>query len=112
MKGGVNHDALVAKVVQIGFVFVNADGKVLGVQPYDIGGKFASGATNEEVPTNCATMNGKWQPDGTFVYSDPDSAVSGRVARIVTTVLEVDWVDGTAWPSPNPPKTGDVLSAG
>jgi hypothetical protein len=107
----VNHDARIAKLVRAAFAFVNADGKVLGVQAYDIRGRFASGLPFDEVPTNCATMNGTWQLDGTFQYTDPQTGVSGRVARIVTSPLEVDFVDGTSWQSANPPKAGDVLGS-
>lgn len=56
-------------------------------------------------------MNGTWQLDGTFQYTDPQTGVSGRVARIVTFPAAVDFVDGTSWQSANPPKAGDVLGA-
>ena len=39
----VNRDARVAKLVRTGFAFVDADGKVLGVQTYDIRGDFQRG---------------------------------------------------------------------
>ncbi len=107
-----NHDARIAKAVRTDFAFVNADGKVLGVQTFDIRGKFSSdGPVEDSRGGNCATMDGKWQPDGTFDYTDPQTGASGRVARIVASPLEVDFADGTSWQSSNPPKAGDVLGA-
>lgn len=107
----VNRDARIAKLVRTGFAFVDAGGKVLGVQTYDIRGRFSAGLPNDDVRSNCATMNGKWQPDGTFQYTDPETGATGRAARIVPSVVEVDFVDGTSWQASNLPKPGDVLGA-
>ena len=107
----VNHDARMAKLVRTSFAFVGPDRRVLGVQTYDIRGKFSPGIPIDDAPSNCATMNGKWQPDGTFSYTDPQTGVSGTVARIVTAVVEVDFTDGTTWQSSNPPKADDALGA-
>ena len=105
-----NHDARVAKRVNVALAMVDRTGTVAGVETLYNKGTYSQDIKIDTGPGLCTTIFGKADGD-TFLYV-PRGAGGPPVAigRIIATPLLVEFADGTSWQAPNPPKAGDTIT--
>lgn len=105
-----NHDARVAKRVDIALVLVDRTGTVAGVQTLYNKGTYSQNVTIDNSRGACTYLY--QQTDGDTFYYDPK--VGERlvaIGRVIAVPLRVEFADGTTWQAPNPPKIGDPVTA-
>ncbi len=105
-----NHDARVAKRVNVALVLVDRTGTVAGVQTLYNKGTYSQDVKIDNSRGACAYLY--QQTDGDTYYYDPK--VGERliaIGRVIAMPLLVEFADGTTWQAPNPPKIGDPVTA-
>jgi hypothetical protein len=101
-----NRDPRTAKRVNIALALVNRAGTVDDVKTLYNKGTYSTGITISE-SGSCIELEGHFEGDG-FFYGRGHGTPLGR---IIAAPLLVEFADGTTWEAPNPPQSGDTITA-
>ena len=101
-----NHDARVAKRVNVALALLDRTGTVVDVKTSYNTGTFGPGVLIDSARSECTDIFGTADGDG-FVYRGPGGDVP--IGRIIASPALVEFADGTSWQAPAPLKPGDRI---
>ena len=103
-----SHDARPVKHVRVNLAIGDRSGTVAGVQTMDVNAAYV-----REIPIAppCAFIAGWWTDQGFVSIPQGRRGPTVLVGTIVAVPITVDFEDGTSWNAPNPPQTGDAITA-
>ncbi|HEX3551408.1 MAG TPA: hypothetical protein VHT53_13570 [Candidatus Elarobacter sp.] len=104
-----NHDARVAKRVNVALAYVDRTGTVVDVKTSYNTGTFSRGVRIDNSRGACTDVLGGADGD-TFLYRSPAGEMV-PIGRVIASPLLVEFADGTSWQAPNPLKAGDRITA-